>query len=48
MGIVTRNGEWERDMKKWENLPEEMRNQEVLYYYEVLKAFEKRTGCRNL
>ena len=24
-------------MKKWENLPEEMRNQEVLYYYEVLK-----------
>ncbi len=24
-------------MKKWEHLPEEMRNQEVLYYYEELK-----------
>ena len=24
-------------MRKWEHLPDEMRNQEVLYYYEELK-----------
>ena len=35
-------------MRKWEHLPDEMRNQEVLYYYEELKKKVGGAGSKTL